>query len=219
LKTEPVMARPPSLLYRASKFVRKFRAALIAAALRRHRFDRPLDGNPGSKRRPSDCASAIDDAELLQNVVHHAAESAIARETDRSWNAAVANDESVRRTLEAVVYAPNVTDAAICDPTGQVVVAADRAATECPSGHPVNELASANVLTLLRGTVTIDYVLSAPLNVPNGEAASIRVQLNQMLIAQSVSAALRQAVASLVSQIAAVALIVMAVAWLVFRTD
>lgn len=33
LKTESVIARPPSLTYRASKFVRKYRAALIAVAL------------------------------------------------------------------------------------------------------------------------------------------------------------------------------------------
>lgn len=219
LKTEPVMARPPSLLYRASKFVRKFRAALIAASLAVTVSTAVSTAVQTQSVVRATVQGTMQDAELLQNIVRHAVESAVARDRDRPWAAAVAADDGTRRTLEAALYARSVTAAAICDATGRVVAAADPTTTECPSGRPEYELASANVLTLLRGSIATDYVLSTPFDLPNRETASVRVTLNQMLIAQTVSAALRQAVVSLVTQIAAVALIVMAVSWLVFRTD
>jgi serine/threonine protein kinase len=222
LKTEPVIARPPSLMYRAGKFVRKHRAPLITVALVVTVSTVVSTVFQTQRALTTTVEEMITRAEVLKRVILHSAEAAMSRDTSVPWTSAIANDKATLHVLESAIYMPVVVSATVCDANGRVIVGFDRSMTMCPSGRSVRELDSISVLSVVRGTIpstTTDYVSTTPLNMGSAEVGSIRIGLSRLLIAGSLRPVLGAAVFSSIVQLVVVALSATVAAWFVFRRD
>jgi serine/threonine protein kinase len=219
LKTEPVIARPPSLMYGAGKFVRKYRVPLIAVALGVG-ISMVVSTTVQTKTVVRAAAeSMIGQAALITKTLQHSAGAVAFNDPSTPWAVAVARDEGVRRTLESAVYAASVAGVAICDADDRVVVG-NLSMKECPSGQDVSELRSVSVFTLLRradASSTGDYVFSEPLVAGGTEVGSIRVRMSRLLMASVFGQALFAAVFSSVAQILVAGMIATAASWFVLR--
>jgi serine/threonine protein kinase len=216
LQTEPVVARPPSLMYRAGKFARKYRAALIAVVLGMT-VSTVVSTIVLTQSSVSAAARAIAaQAALLQYGLTHSAGSTVALNSDVPWTTAIANDQGMRSAVEAGAFASAVSTVAICDVDGRVVLANVRSLSECPSGRPASELASVSVLDVLRGTVP-DYVTSQPLLREGREVGSIRIAMSRLLIRRYFDEALLTVMFWSIAQILGVAAVGAVASWIVFR--
>jgi serine/threonine protein kinase len=222
LKMQPVIARPPSLTYRTSRFLRKHRVAMIAVALGVTVSTVISTAVLTQSVMSAAARGMIDQAALVKKGVLHSIGGAVSDDSVTPWTAAVANDRGVRRALESSMFAGSVTAVAICDTESRVVAANLVSMTDCPTGRPVSELRSVSVLTVLRGTIpsrTSNYVLSEPLFLKGTEAGTIRVVLNRLLLARNFGEALFTAVYACIAQILAVGVLATVGSWLVFRRD
>jgi hypothetical protein len=219
LKTQPVMARPPSWRYRAGKFVRKYKAPLIAVAITVATSSVLSTALLTRTVAAATSREIVEQAELLQTIVRFQAVTAAAgRDPTTPWAAAIANDQGVRRALESAVISSAISDAAICDADGRLVVGANPATKNCPSGRPLSELASGNaLLPVFRDPIT--YVLSAPLTVDGNQVGVIQVGVSSLLMRRLFRDPLFQAGVSSIAQILAVAVVATVASWLAFRRD
>ena len=103
LRTEPVMARPASLTYRARKFVRKYRVALIPVALGVTASTVLSTAVLTQSTVATSAQGVIAQTELVKDVIFHSLVSVAARNRDAPWASAIAEDDGFRRTLEAAV--------------------------------------------------------------------------------------------------------------------
>ena len=222
LKMQPVIARPPSLVYRTSRFLRKHRAAMIAVALGVTVSTVVSTAILTQSVMTAAARGEIGRAALVKNGVLHSMGGAVSDDSVTPWTTAAANDRGLRRALESSMYAGSVTTVAICDTESRVVAANLASIRTCPTGRPVSELNSISVLSVLRGTIpsrTSDYVLTEPLFVKGTEAGSVRVVLSRLLLARTFDEALFRAAFACIAQILAVGVLATVASWLVFRRD
>jgi serine/threonine protein kinase len=218
LKTQPVIARPPSWTYRAGKFVRKYKAPLIAVAITVTTSSIVSTALLTRMVVAATSRQIIDQVALVEKVVRFHAAVAAGRNPAMSWTAAIANDEGVRGALESAIYASPISAAAICDVDGRVVAANNRAMKNCLSGPPLPELPSVNALLTVFSDVTT-YAWSSPVIVDGNEVGQIRVGVSSLLMRSVFRATLFQAVISSIAQIVAVAVVAIVASWFAFRRD
>jgi serine/threonine protein kinase len=223
LEAEPVIARPPSLAYRAGKFVRKYKAPLISIVLSVAVFAVASTAGQLQSVLRATAHGMTEEAQLIGSMTLMSISAAVSRNPSMPWTAAVSDDESIRTSLQSATFAPSVVAVAVCDKDGRPIVASFPMA-ECPSGRPVSELSSVSLLTLVRQPLRSahrDYVFSSPLflttKAGSSEVGSIRVHLSRALMDASFRSALERAVISCVGQVLGVAIVTTFVSWVVFR--
>jgi hypothetical protein len=223
LKTEPVVARPPSLTYRAGKFLRKYRSPLIAVALTVIASTIVSTAVLTQSVMESAARRMIEEVEQVENSVLHSMAQAVSRNPAIPWTAAVVTDGGVRQTLESnVLWRSVLLGVAICDADGGLVLGSDRSMRECPTGPPITELASISVLSVVSGTSlkrNIDYVSARSLRVDNSNVGTIRVRLSRLGMSSDFNSALRRGLFLCIAQFLAVGLAAIVGSWLVFRRD
>ena len=116
----------------------------------------------------------------------------------------------------------NILAAVICDADGRVVTSSDRSPKECPSGRPLSELASVNVLTVLdqiRRSETADYVLSYPFTDGRSARGVVRIRVSRLMTASEFLGALQRAAFWCVVQILSVPIVASISFWVAFRRE
>lgn len=222
LRTEPVSARPPSLTYRARKFLHKYRAAVVAVALGVTASTAISIVVQTRNVVAATSRAIIAEGALIQRFVLHHIMSTVSKNPTLQWTDAVANNEGLRDALDSAVFAQTVTGVAICDMGGRVVVASDPSIERCPAGQPISALASIDFLGVMRGTPrNVNYVASQALirTSDGAEVGSIRVQLSGLFVAEEFYRALRLAAISCIGQVFLVVIVVTGASWFVFRRD
>ncbi len=220
LNLESVIARPPSFTYRARRFVRKHRAALIAVSLvaAASTVISTVVQTQGLLRATVN--ETIASSERLLNMTFHTMREALRRNPDTPWPEVVIKDQAVRATLESSAYSRSVVDAEVCDMNDRVLISSEDSLNTCPSGRPISELESVSVLTLLRGTIplrTTHYVASEPLLLGSRNVGIIRVRVAGRLVFDQMLDTLRLALLLWIAQIAAVIVAATVASWVVFR--
>jgi serine/threonine protein kinase len=220
LKTEPVIARPASFTYRASKIARKYRSAMVAVALvvAASTVISTVVLTQGLWMARTSWMG--EQAMLTQDSVFRSVRDAVSRSPDTPWFAAVGSDETTRRTLQsAMAYSSFVVAIAVCDSNERVVVASESSITQCPSGRPLSDLRSLSVFTLLRGAAPfrIGYVSSQQISLNGRGIGSIRVRFDGGLVVRALLYQLSSALVLWITQILAVALVATVASWVVFR--
>ena len=222
LRTEPVIARPPSLGYRVGKFARKYKAAAIAVGLAVVVSCTASTTLLTERAVKTTVNEAIAQSELVQNIAIRAVGLAISKNPFVPPMSAIVGDESATRVLESGLYAASVVNVAICDMDGNVILAADRSTRACPAGRPVSELASANIFTVLGGTVRsamTDYVSSEPLIIGGSSVGSVRVRLSRFLVKESILYTLRASIVASILPIIIVTVVAAAASLVVFSRE
>jgi serine/threonine protein kinase len=135
LEMEPVLARPPSLTYRAGKFARKYKTALIvlvvgatAATLASTTIQTRIAARATATRE-------ILQAQFVETYLYYLVNSAVLRNPPGvPWAEALTSDPAFRPKLEGALAANPGGVVAICDTDQRVVVAANTSRSVCPSG-------------------------------------------------------------------------------------
>ena len=221
LNTEPVVARPPSITYRLGRFVRQYRAALLAVALGVVSSTLVSTGVQTQNVLRTTAQGLLDQEAILRYMVFSHARSATHRNPDIPWSQAMREDNSLGTALEVPIVTAGAVDiAAICDSDGRVIVSSNRSVTACPEGRPLSELASVSVLSVLQGTTPsrgAKYVSVSPLKNATSDVGSIRLGYSGILIAHRFKKALFLSLVSCLAQIATIATVAVFACLLVFR--
>jgi eukaryotic-like serine/threonine-protein kinase len=219
LKTEPVVARPASVIYRAGKFARKHRVAVIAGALGVTASTIVSAAFQAQTVVAATADRIISQAEFIAlNVSNALADSAL----DESL-AGVATNLGVRRELETALAAESVVQVLICDAQDQIVTASDpRLRGACPTVSPVQELSSVSVLTVLGDAIarqSAGYAWLQSIGAGDRKTGSVRVLLSPLLLGEQFRRALVPVVMSGIAQIVGVIVVTAVVSWFVLRRD
>lgn len=160
-------------------------------------------------------------AELLANAVYHRARQVVASASDPA--VALNADPGLRSILEASLYSPNVTFAALVDADGRVVAHADPTleGRPLPSAPPLDSLLGRSSMVQLRAIYAEpgrNFEYRQPLYLLGGTAfGSIRIGVSTLLIRQELDAWLRPAAATAVIAVGASVLGAMVLAQLLLR--
>jgi serine/threonine protein kinase len=219
LTTDPVVARPVSVRYRASKFLRKHSVAVISAALGVTAATVVSAAFQAQVVVAVTAQSLITQAEFIGSNVQHALEDSA---PDQSLSAA--NNSGLRRALESALYASAVVAVMICDTREQILIASDpQMSGTCRTESPVQEVSSVNVLAVLRGAIarrSDGYVSFQPItNRAGREVGSIRVFLSQQLVGEEFRRQLAPVAMLGIAQIVAVAIVTIIASWFVLRRE
>jgi serine/threonine protein kinase len=217
LEMEPVLARPPSLVYRAGKFARKYRAALVvlvlgvtASTFVSTAIQTRLAAGVAANRE-------ILRVQFVETYLYSLVSSAVLRNPPGvPWAEALTSDPAFRPKLEGALAANPGGVVAICDRDQRVVVAANTSRSVCPSGRPLSELASVGVMDVLTNSGLDDFVSSHTI-AEYGNVVETRVKLNGEVLRASFLSALVPAVFFGFIQLLAVGVVAAIASWLVLR--
>jgi serine/threonine protein kinase len=216
LEMEPVLARPPSLIYRAGKFGRKHKAALMvmvvgvtASTVVSTAIQTRLAAKTTARRQ-------VLQVQFIEGSLQFLVGSALRSNPATPWTAALLDDYAFRSAVEGASLASPGSVVAICDRNGRVVLAANTSKSVCPSGRPLPEIASVGILDVLTNSGLGEFVSSHTF-FEGGDVIETRVKLNGDLLRADFLGVLIPTVFFGVLQLLAVGVVATIAAWFVFR--
>jgi serine/threonine protein kinase len=219
LEIEPVLARPPSLRYRAGKFARKHKAALTVLVFG---VTASTVVSTAIQTRLAVRATAsreIQQVRFVELNMRLLIDSAVRRNPAKSWTEALINDQAFRSAFENAWVASPGGVIAICDTNERVVVGVNTSRSVCPSGRPLPEIASVGVVDVLTNSRLGDYVSASTLVEDGDVVGDTRVKLNGDFLRASFLSALIPSMFFGVVQLLAVGVVATIASWFVFRRN
>jgi serine/threonine protein kinase len=218
LEMEPVLARPPSLMYRAGKFGRKHKVALMvmvvgvtASTVVSTAIQTRLAAQTTARRE-------VLQVQFIEGGLQFLIGSALRRNPATPWTEALLDDYAFRSAVDGASLASPGSVVAICDMNGRVVLAANTSKSVCPSGRPLPEIASVGVVDVLTNSRLDEFVSSHTL-VEDGNVIETRVKLSGDLLRLDFLGVLIPTVFFGVLQLLAVGVVATIASWFIFRRN